>query len=144
MNPPRAICTGFLDELVTVLREDGEREPLADILPFVEGCDARFEPRLRAALVSAGAVFGQQVPEHVLGVPFPIGPTIRGRRLDPAAVALLALHDDLALGRLYRETSASCGEGAVTPELAGQLRALVIQCRAAVANGWVVLVVEPA
>ncbi|MFO1053354.1 MAG: hypothetical protein U1F36_14165 [Planctomycetota bacterium] len=142
MNPARAIGAGFLEDLVEILGADGDREPLADLLPFVEACDARFEVRCVAALDSAARRFGVAAPIAFPGEPFAIGRAIRARRLSPSAVALLARLDDLALGLLYRETASACGESSVAPELAGLLRALVIQCRAATANGWVVLLLE--
>ncbi len=142
MRPARAICTGFRDELVATLRELGDTEPLADVLPFVEACGADFADLADAAVSIAAARFGVVAPRMVFGANEAITPKIRVRRLSKDAFTLLARYDDLALGGLYRAVATMRGLGAPTPDLAGLLRAFVIHCRASLANGWDVLLLE--
>lgn len=141
MNPRRAFCAGFPDDLDAILREAGTREPLADLLLFVEPCDAAFEAQLTAALAATADRFGLQPPVTELAASHGVGPGIIRRALTHEAVALLARLDDLALGALYAAVAASSG-ATLTPELAGTLRALVIQARAARVNGWEVWLLD--
>ena len=142
MNPKRAICAGFRDDVFATLRESGDTEPLADILPFVAPCGDEFEGLLVAALDAAALRFGQPVPLAVLGEGIAVTPSIRARQLLPLAVALLARHDDLALGALYRAVVARKGLAKVDAPLADVLRALVVQCRAALADNWEVFLLD--
>lgn len=142
MNPTRAICAGFREDLLAVLREAGEREPLADLLPFVEPCGSEFEGLLVAALDAAAVRFEQRIPQQVFGERIVVTPTIDARPLLESGIRLLAKHDDLALGALYRAVVTRRGLADVSAPLAALLRALVVQCRAAVANGWDVLLLD--
>ena len=92
MNPSRAICAGFREDLLAILREAGDREPLADLLPFVEPCGSEFEGLLVAALDAAAVRFAQPIPQQVFGERIVVTPTIDARPLLESGIRLPAKH----------------------------------------------------
>ena len=131
MSGPVEFCAGFPSDLVAAIAGCPPDGQLADFVAFhdvFEGVDREAVGELFA---TAGA-----------SDPWTGGPLREadGFWLLPAGcVATLARIDDLALGGLRRAWWARLGhEGEPPADLGQAVRGLVVQCRAALANGWVV------
>jgi hypothetical protein len=140
-----ATCAGFRAEVLPAIAAHGASVELGDELPFTE-LFAGEDRGLVVVLVAVAVRLRGAVPlavEEILGAPLsgPGAPVVR--LLHRAAVDALAAIDDLSLAALWTEALAQLGRpGTPPPDLSQAIRGLVVQCRAAVANGWEVFVVE--
>lgn len=134
----QALAAGFIEDLLPALEECEFGVDLRDVLPFVELVGEGGAARVHAAvdIATADAASPSFTADRVVG-------DHRVAKLHPVAVTALARFDDLALPALYRSVAQRRCEPAVSPQLAGEIRGLVILCRCAVANGWEVLAIAP-
>lgn len=141
-----ATCAGFPADVLPAIAACGTGVELGDHVPFAESFGAR-DRSILAVLVATALRLGDRVPlavEEMFGPPIPRGAAV-ARSLAPAAVSALAAFDDLRLARLWNASWQALGAtGAVPADLTQAIRGLVVQCRAAVSNGWEVFVVEGA
>ena len=138
-------CAGFPDDLSHALAECPADGVLGDYLPFHEVLRGVDEHALQLLFAAAAEIGGRQRPGDaaVFGAALGDGVAAEARHLDKRCVDLLAAFDDTAIGTLRRAWHQKLGgEGDLDPDLGQGLRGLVIQCRAAVTNGWVVVACE--
>src|SRR5690606_11302416 len=141
-----ATCAGFRADLLPAIAAQGATLELGDEVPF----STNFGPADRgliAVVVAAARRLRDATPlavdEIFAAACETRGSPIVARPLRPAAVAALACFGDLAVSGPWNEVWTRLGhDGPVPPSLGQPIRELVVQCRAAVANGWEVFVVE--
>ena len=141
-----ASCAGFRADVLPAIARHGATTELGDEVPFSTGFGSA--DRSLVALVVAAARRRRAVHPLTIDEIFTSDAALDASAvaitvLRPIAVDALAAIDDLALSGLWREVSTSLGDREPLPSALGQsIRELVVQCRAAVANGWEVFVVE--
>ncbi|MBK8975948.1 MAG: hypothetical protein IPM29_08475 [Planctomycetes bacterium] len=133
-----AVVAGFEGDLLEAVRRHGLRVTLGDEVPFTE-----------LLPVDAAAVVALAGPAAASGDPPGIAREIdcgevRMAVLARAVVDALAAVDDLQLAaRRDAWWAARAADAPLPPALADGVRGVVVQCRAARLNNWIVAVVEP-
>lgn len=140
-----ATCAGFRHDVLEAIRAHGARIELGDHVPFTE-VFGDGDRGLVALLVATANRLRDDLPlafEEMFGPVCVEQDTVHARPLTRAAFAVLAAFDDLALSALWTAAWSALGHAGSPPgEWTEPIRGLVVQCRAAQANGWEVFVVE--
>ena len=141
-----ATCSGFRDDVLPAVVACGPSVELGDHVPFTE----LFPDQDRAllfVLVAAAVRVNDGLPlavDEILGPEVPhASDTVRASTVTRAAVGAVAKIGDTAMARVWDAAFEQFGRPLPVPaDLTQAIRGFIVQCRAAVANGWEVFVVE--
>jgi hypothetical protein len=141
-----ATCAGFRGDVLPEIVACGPTVELGDHVPFTElypGQDRGLLLVVVAAAVRAGNGLPLAVDE-MIGAEIPeVGDALRVLTVTRAAVAAVAEIGDTAMARVWDGAWEQLGRPLPVPaDLTQSIRGFIVQCRAAVANGWEVFVVE--
>lgn len=141
-----ATCAGFRTDVLPAIVDCGPSVELGDHVPFTELYPGH-DRGLLLVVVAAAVRVSDGLPlavDEMIGAEVPdVGEDVRVLTVTRAAVAAVAQIGDTAMARVWDGAWEQLGRPLPVPaDLTQAIRGFVVQCRAAVANGWEVFVVE--
>jgi len=141
-----ATCAGFRGDVLPAVLESGPTVELGDHVPFTELFPGQ-DRGLLLVVIAAAVRVGDGLPlavDEMLGAEVPdVGDGLRVLTVTRAAVEAVARIGDTGMARVWNGAWEQLGRALPVPaDLTQSIRGFIVQCRAAVANGWEVFVVE--
>ncbi|MEY2983259.1 MAG: hypothetical protein RL562_3486 [Planctomycetota bacterium] len=141
-----ATCAGFRDDVLPAVIACGPSVELGDHVPFTELFPGQ-DRGLLLVVIAASVRVGDGLPlavDEMIGAEVPgVGESLRVLTVTRAAVEAVARIGDTGMARVWEGAWEQLGRVLPVPaDLTQSIRGFVVQCRAAVANGWEVFVIE--